>query len=497
MRNKQANKVAARKRSITVMALALAAAFSVSTPAWAGPFFIPGNLVVSVEGNGVVGATSGSYGDNQASPLSLFQYSTSGTASATYVNSMVLPQTASGSNFAVSGEYGSSSEGTLQLSGNGQYLTIMGYGINAATFNANPGAYSPSASNTALAQSGSVQGQGYTAVSRVVALIDGNGNVNSSTALYNVFSGNNPRSAYTANGSTIYVSGQGTKGDNTSGVFVTTVGSNSATSVTGTDAGSGATQDTRDVQIVNGTLYVSSDSKSGSTNRDYIGTLGAAGTPPTGTANGGNGPAQLSGFGNSGGTGKLTVTAANTNGINAIGSIVNLSPENFYFANASTLYVTDSGTPKNTSGSSALGDGGLQKWVNSAADGSGTWSLAYTLSAGLNLVPNTQTDNPNGDDTTGLLGLTGEVINGEVELFATNYTIGDLDPTYLYGITDSLSATALPSSESFTELAEAPADSNFKGVSFAPTAAAVPEPAMGALFALGLTAMLFSRRRKI
>jgi hypothetical protein len=159
--------------------------------------------------------------------------------------------------------------------------------------------------------------------------------------------------------------------------------------------------------------------------------------------------------------------------------------------------VTDSVTPKNTSGSSALGDGGLQKWVNSAADGSGTWSLAYTLSAGLNLVPNTQTDNPNGDDTTGLLGLTGEVINGEVELFATNYTIGDLDPTYLYGITDLLSATALPSGESFTELAEAPADSNFKGVSFAPTAAAVPEPAMGALFALGLTAMLFSRRRKI
>lgn len=496
MRSTQTNKAAAGKRNVTLMALALAGAFSVSAPAWAGPFFIPGNLVVSVEGNGVQGATSGSYSDNQAAPLSLFQFSTTGTSSATYVNALVLPQTNSGNNFAISGEYGSSSEGTLQLSGNGQYLTITGYGVNAAAFNANPGSYSPSSTNTALGQSGSVQGQGYTAVSRVVALIDGNGNVNSSTALYNIFSGNNPRSAYTTNGSTIYVSGQGTKGDNTGGVFVANVGSHSATSITGNDAGSGASQDTRDVQIVNGTLYVSSDSKAGSTNRDYIGTLGTAGTPPTTTANGSNGPTSLSGFGNSGGTGKLTVTAANTNGINAIGSIVNLSPENFFFANASTLYVTDSGAPKNTSGSSALGDGGLQKWVNSAADGSGTWSLAYTLSAGLSLVPNTQSDNPTGDDTTGLLGLTGEVINGEVELFATNYTIGDLDPTYLYGITDSLAATSLPTSESFTELAEAPADSNFKGVSFAPTAAAVPEPAMEALFALGLTAMLFSRRRK-
>lgn len=485
-----------RSQKLTKLALALASALLVSGPALAGPFFIPGNLVVSVEGNGVAGATSGPYADNQAAPLSLFQYSTNGTSSASFVNSMVLPQTNSGSNFAVSGEYGSSSEGTLQLSGNGQYLTIAGYGVNAAAFNANPTSYGPTAGNTALGQSGSMTGQGYTAVPRVVALIDGNGNVNSSTALYNVFSGNNPRSAYTANGSTIYVSGQGTKGDNTGGVFVAQVGSTSATSITGNDAGSGTSQDTRDVQIYNGTLYVSSDSKTGSTNRDYLGTLGIAGTPPTTTANGSNGPTGLSGFGNSGGTGKLTVTAANTNGLNTIGSIINLSPENFFFANASTLYVTDSGAPKNNSGSSGVGDGGLQKWVNSAADGSGTWTLEYTLATGLNLVANTQADNPTGDDTTGLLGLTGEVIGNEVELFTTNYTIGDVDPTYLYGISDLLSATALPTGESFTELAEAPADSNFKGVSFAPTAAAVPEPASAALLGLGLTAMLFMRRRK-
>ena len=92
---------------------------------------IPGNLVVSVEGNGVMGAASGPYTDNQAAPLSLFDFAQNGTSSATYQGALVLPQTASGANSAISGEYGSSSEGILQLSGNGKYLTIMGYGVNA------------------------------------------------------------------------------------------------------------------------------------------------------------------------------------------------------------------------------------------------------------------------------------------------------------------------------------------------------------------------------
>ena len=97
------------------------------------PLLIPGNLVVVVEGCGVYGgactsvangngsgvgnSSVGGYGDNEAAPLTLFQYAPTGAASATYVNSLVLPQAGSGANFPVSGEYGSSSEGTLQLSG--------------------------------------------------------------------------------------------------------------------------------------------------------------------------------------------------------------------------------------------------------------------------------------------------------------------------------------------------------------------------------------------
>jgi hypothetical protein len=86
-----------------------------------------------------------------------------------------------------------------------------------------------------LGQSGSETGQSYTAVPRVVALIDPDGNIDSSTAIYNIFNANNPRSAYTADGTNIYVSGQGTSGDTTGGVFFTTLGSSSATAITGLD----------------------------------------------------------------------------------------------------------------------------------------------------------------------------------------------------------------------------------------------------------------------
>ncbi len=488
--------------------LLLASGLSIDAFAQQSPSFVPGNLVVSVEGCGVhagtctavpsgtgTGAGNSSvngYGDNQAAPLTLFQYTPNGTSSVTYVNSVVLPQASSGANLPVSGEYGSSSEATLQLSGNGQYLTLMGYGVNAASFDA---AYLPgftadlfgAAPSGALGQSGSLTGQSYTTVPRVVALIDPFGNVNSSTALSNIFNTNNPRSIYTTDGVTsAYVSGQGTGCDLTGGVFFTPLGApNSApTPITGGDAdptsscvSSGFTgpliaQDTRDVQIYNNTLYISIDSTEGkSNNRSLIGTLGtppvtslfSPTAPPTGDT---GGPNLISGLGNTGGTGKETITT-NGNNLNA-GKGINLSPENYFFASPSVLYVTDSGSPKQTSATSLLGDGGLQKWINTEPDGSGTWSLAYTLYQGLNLVANTASNAADTTGTTGLYGLTGTVVDGNVYLYATNFTISDLDPTFLYGITDVLSTTTYPGT-SFTQLEAAPSDSNFKGVAFAPS----------------------------
>ena len=125
-------------------------------------------------------------------------------------------------------DFGSQSEGTIQLSGNGEYLTMIGYGINAAEFNVNYLLYCPGNTGTlasscvpengnpATAQTGSLTSpvagvSGTTAVPRVAILIDPNGNVNTSTVLYNIFDENDARSAYTPDGVNIYVSGQGCK----------------------------------------------------------------------------------------------------------------------------------------------------------------------------------------------------------------------------------------------------------------------------------------------
>ncbi|UAK26437.1 PEPxxWA-CTERM sorting domain-containing protein [Sphingomonas nostoxanthinifaciens] len=426
--------------------------------------FTPGNLVVSVYGNG---DNSGVYSDNQASPIVLQELTTSGQKVSTTTLSQTTKVVNGVTQYAVSGEYGSSSEGFLQLSGDGHSLVIAGYAVNAATYNAGGAAVY---GNAALAQSTSIQGGASTAVARVVAQIGADGTVDSSTALYNVFNTNNPRSVATLDGSSFYVSGQGVKGDTTTGLFVASKGASSATAVTGNG------QDTRDVQIVNGAVYVSADVKNANT---------AIGTLPLGATNAGT-PTALNGFAPT-----VTLTAGEANGINnsRIGKTVYISPEQFFFADANTLYVADSGLPKNGNTNAAgLGDGGLQKWIY---DGT-TWTLAYTLSAGLNLVNNAGTSG-----TTGLFGLTGTVIDGNVYLYATNSTIGDLDQSYLYAITDSLAATTLPG-ETFSTIYTAAADTKIKGVAFAPTlAAAVPEPASWAMMlaGFGLVGGLARRRR--
>ncbi len=458
-----------------------------TVPMLAQGTFTPGNLVVAVEGCGVYSGTCGSvangtgtgtlnssvggYGDNQAAPLTLFQFAPEGTTGAVFVNSLVLPQTPTGVNGPVSGEYGSSSEATLQLSGTGQFLSILGYGVNANAFNANPLQFGSTPG--ALGQSGSLTGQSYTAVPRVLALIDANGNVSSSTAVYNIYNTNNPRSVFSTSGTTAYFSGQGSGSDLTGGVFYVPVGVTTATptAITGADTTNNTiAQDTRDVQIVNNTLYVSVDTKEGSgAARSYLGTLGTAGTPPTSTV---GPPTMLNSFGNTGGTGKETITTGangNGNGLNA-GLNINLSPESYFFATPAILYVADGGNGKQNSATSSLGNGGLQKWINSAQDGSGAWSLAYTLHQNLNLVANTNTSG-----ISGLYGLTGEVQGGAVSLYATDMTLNDLDATHLYGITDTLSNTTASQAagEAFSVLATAPQDSNFKGVAFAPTVAAM------------------------
>ena len=311
--------------------------------------FTPGDLVIDTVSDSVSGA-----GLDSASAITLQQFNlgSSGTT-ATSAGNLVLPQTANGANSPISGEYGSASEGFLTQSVNGQYLTLIGYGVNAVTFNsASASTYgaptTPSPGQTtafALGQTtstpaGQQTGTIYTTVPRVVALIGANGSINTTVQLTGVFNTNNPRSAVTVNGSSFYVSGQGaSKTDSTQGVFYAQLGATTATPID-------TSTDTRALAIYNNSLYVSRDQNppgSGSQNFTNVGQYNVAGgglptsstdytythvIPPA---------SPLSSGGNNG---SINLTAGLDNGVNNSrnGKFVYLSPEQYFFANPYTLY---------------------------------------------------------------------------------------------------------------------------------------------------------------
>src|SRR5580698_8299239 len=125
--------------------------------------FTAGDIVISVVGDG---DGSGTVTDNQAAPIVLEEIDPS---TGQIVGQMALPQettTVDGTTEnAISGEYGSSSEGALELSGDGHSLVIAGYGVNAATFNSGGSAVYGDA---ALGQSTSLKGGTFTPVPRVI-----------------------------------------------------------------------------------------------------------------------------------------------------------------------------------------------------------------------------------------------------------------------------------------------------------------------------------------
>jgi hypothetical protein len=405
------------------------------------------------------GDGSGTYMDNQASPLVLEELTTSGAE----VGQETLPQTASTNGGTtenpISAEYGSSSEGSIELSGDGQSLVIAGYGVNYTTYNNGEAPGQNIYGNLALAQSTSDTGQTtYTPVARVIADIRYNNSIDTSTALYNVYNQQNPRSVATIDGTSFWISGQGNADTNSTpsqGVFYALDGANSATAID-------TSSDTRTVEIYDGKLYVSRDSKSanpkGGSISDYSTNLPEAASSP----------AELL----PGNPATITLTSVQQNSVNASATGANvsvyLSPENYFFANPTTLYVADGGQPKE----GGIGDGGLQKWT--LIPTTGVWTLQYTLSTGLNLVENASAAPADTSGTTGLIGLTGVVnANGTVTFYATNSTIGDTNQTYVYTITDTISATAPAANESFTVIDTAAPDTNVRGIALAPAASGV------------------------
>jgi hypothetical protein len=166
-------------------------------------------------------------------------------------------------------------------------------------------------------------------------------------------------------------------------------------------------------------------------------------------------------------------------------------PFGIWFANADTLYVADEGAGDNTydaatntyTADAASTTAGLQKWVFDKA--TGQWNLAYTLRNGLDLgTPYTVKGYPTGDNsvtglpwapaTDGLRNITGRVNpNGTVTIWAATSTVsggGDqgADPNKLVEITDKLNATAPAPGERFSTVVPASYGQVVRGVSFTP-----------------------------
>jgi hypothetical protein len=149
----------------------------------------------------------------------------------------------------------------------------------------------------------------------------------------------------------------------------------------------------------------------------------------------------------------------------------NFTPFAVFFANATTMYVSDEGSGNATDVASHAG---LEKWSLV----SGVWQLDYVLTQGLIGVVDSNLNGADGPypnvTTVGLRNLTGVVNGDQVTLWATTSTSSTsvdngADPNKVVAITDPVSATTLTgavATESFSTVTGPTYGTVYRGVAF-------------------------------
>jgi hypothetical protein len=503
-----------------------AQASPIGNPAAAGIHLIPGDLLVSTsdyvnDPNIVAGTTILPPGSGSAGAVAVangnYPYvfnndsvdGSFGVVSPLYLDELspfgqlqgVIPVPSNELNTSFS----SKSEGALNLSSDGKYVTFIDYVAPVGTVDASNG-------NTPgdIDPTNPVPGAYY----RAVATLSANGKWTFTET--NAYSGNNGRAAVMAkvNGQYyIYTAGNAGNGSNPqpTGIVLgagaqilspsdlpeslqdpgqpTPVGSFSVTQLGDKADKVGKDDNFRGLALYNNVLYYTKGSGSNGVNTVYF--LDTTGTAcPTGVGlPAANAPLPTANL-----TSTLTSTGLASNmcvlkGFNTTLAKTDTSdfPFGIWFANPTTMYVADEGSGSFTVAANGTytdpDPGGLQKWVFSG----GQWNLAYTLTSGLNLgtpytVPgyptgnNSATNLPWAPATDGLRNITGKVNpNGTVTIYAVTSTVsggGDqgADPNALLSVTDNLRATSLPSNERFFTLVAPRYDQVVRGVSFTPHA---------------------------
>ena len=398
------------------------------------------------------------------SPIFLDQLTPTGTL----VSTLPVPTS------LVTTSFSSKSEVALNLSADGSAITFMGYVTPPNTVdvsNSNtPGVYDPTTP---------AGGSYYRAVVQVGA----NGAMQVTPT--NAYSGNNGRAAFLANG-LYYMVGNANNGSGTPANIIASAGAqiaipgqslatppteigvfsisqviNPATGLPYPPDKAGKDNNFRGLTIFNNTMYVTKGSGSNGFNTVYR--VGDKGSLPT-LANAASAALSiLSGFPNT-----LAKNAGATN------------PFGLFFANSTTLYVSDEGdgVVADAAGSKIAGIG---KWVLT----NGTWTQVYVLQNGLNLgQPYTVANYPTSlnPSTDGIRNIAGKINgDGTVTLFGITSTVsanGDqgADPNKLVAITDVIANTSATTaaSETFTTIKSANAGEVLRGVSLAPTAGTTP-----------------------
>jgi hypothetical protein len=220
------------------MVLATSVAIGVAAPAFAATPFTPGDIVVYRVGAGTTSLSSA------GTAVFLDEYSTTGAL----VQSIAVPPTATLPSHPLVASGTATSEGLLTLSADGRFLVATGY-------------------DAAVAASG-VGSSSSSSVPRVVATVDGNATINTTTALTDAASGNNFRSATSSDGNSIWVTG------GAGGVRYTTLGSSTSTELNTTDT------NLRQLNIFNGQLYADADPTKSTSSGITVATVGS-GLPTT------------------------------------------------------------------------------------------------------------------------------------------------------------------------------------------------------------------------
>ena len=369
---------------------------------------------------------------------------TSAAGQTTPVQSILMPTSSvAGGNQALLMTAQQSQEGQLSLSGDGQYVYLVGYDQNLST------AQSGSAVDLHTSAASAANG-----IKRTIGRIKYDGTIDTSMALSDLADGGDVHSVVSPDGTQVYAAGS------TSGVrYVSAYNSATTTSTqiddasNGTNgAAAGAALTINDLGIYGGQLYLSD---SGNGNAVKVATVGS-GLPTT------NGQTDTIIPGLPVGTTGFSTTPPGDPDTNAPGY-----PLGYYFTQLGTGPMTGPDTMYVADDGSNFYNGTITKWSLV----SGSWVKVGTIES--QTTPGVT--NTYSSPVPSFVDLNATVSGGAVKLYASYGNGGNAipdSPSYLFGVTDTSGYNAAFSSTTVNTVYTSPAREFIRGVAPVPTAVA-------------------------